>query len=104
MELVSIYLHGDYRSLFQHVKKMWHQNHVKATPDMAAFIEQQGITRHMYMSEMEVGHDTQTQQDFYRSCLAFIIYVVDMQLFENIEHIFDLEESAMKELEQDMLE
>jgi hypothetical protein len=99
MELVSVYLYSDYRSLFQYAKKLWGQNQIQATPEMAALIEKQGITRHMYKELKTVT--IETLEEFYRNCLALLIYAIDYQSFGDISAVFDSESIIMAELEKE---
>lgn len=98
MELVSVYISGDYRTLFYHAKELWLQMKIQATPDIASMIESKGITRHMYKAMKTVTNDIQSKNDFYRNCLALLIYAIDMQSFDDVQSVFDSEEIVMKEL------
>lgn len=87
MELVNLYLNNSYDMTFKRVKEIWFKEEVKGTPEMAALIEMHNINRYSYNEISKV----ETNQEFYRYCLSVIIYTIDMQAFDIIYDIFELE-------------
>lgn len=90
MELVSVYLGSSRSYQVSYVYRLWKENKILATPDMATYIEKQcGITRHHFdakcrevMLSTKGEHDSDTVAE---AILAYIIYCIDHQHFEAIE-------------------
>lgn len=101
MELVTLYMKNDYRSIFYECFRMWSKGRIQSTPDMATLIEKQGITRHMIKKDLIASHNVQDMKTFYKGCLAFLIYYIDEQAFDHIDNIFAIERGAVQQLETD---
>jgi hypothetical protein len=88
MELVATYLKSSRSYQVVHAVNLWNERKVKATPDMAAFIENEcGITRHNFDAKCREVMRSEEEQDpntTAEAILAFIIYCIDNQEFEAI--------------------
>lgn len=94
MELVNHYLSISPHAIFFHLKELWNEQAITATPDMAALIEEQGIDRHTYKEQYysKESYTFEGAQEFYRMCMGFLILLIDKQDFHAIPQVFEYEE------------
>jgi hypothetical protein len=93
MELVNMYVQLNHVPLFVHVKQLWETDGIRATPIMASLIEDAGIPRNLYRN-LYFSNEPLTfegKNDFYKTCLGFILHLIDAQDFENIPVVFEYE-------------
>ncbi|MGV7000238.1 hypothetical protein ACWA2C_16255 [Priestia megaterium] len=88
MELVSVYLQSSRVLQFQHVLQMWNEGKVKATPEIASFIEKDcQLTRHDFNLKHFDSVDVNNTEAVCESLLAWTIFCIDSQRFDELNEI-----------------